>query len=61
MGDTYEAALLTDYPWKLLGSKLIIDAGGGQGGLVLSLARMFVHGGWKVTSTYNLVPVSQSP
>lgn len=42
MGDTYEAALLTDYPWKSLKSRLIIDAGGGQGGLVLSLARMYV-------------------
>jgi len=45
MGDTYEAALLTDYPWTSLGSNFIIDAGGGQGGLVLSLARMYVKEG----------------
>jgi len=42
MGNTYEAALLTDYPWKSLGSRLIIDTGGGHGGLVLSLAKILL-------------------
>ena len=61
MGDTYQAALLTDYPWKSLDSKFIIDAGGGQGGLVVSLAKMYVGRGWKLKSTYNLAPILQSP
>lgn len=61
MGDTYQAALLTDYPWKLLDSKFIIDSGGGQGGLVLSLAKTYVDRNWKKRLVYNAVPILQPP
>jgi len=59
MGDTYEAALLTDYPWKLLDSKFIIDSGGGQGGLVLSLAKTLSRSQFLIEDLPEVVPLAQ--
>ncbi len=39
-GDAAESALLADFPWKSLNSQTIVDCGGGQGYLTISLARM---------------------
>jgi len=38
LGDVYQHAVVTGYPWKKLGARTIVDCGGGQGNLSISLA-----------------------
>lgn len=40
LGDVWQSAVINDYPWKSCAPKLIVDCGGGQGGLAIALTRM---------------------
>ncbi|EED84744.1 predicted protein [Postia placenta Mad-698-R] len=41
IGETEAAASYVDYPWAALGSKLVVDVGGGVGGMSLELAKRY--------------------
>lgn len=59
-GDAAESALLADFPWKSLNSQTIVDCGGGQGYLTISLARMLENVTFVIQDLPEVIPLTEA-
>ncbi|SJL10575.1 uncharacterized protein ARMOST_13963 [Armillaria ostoyae] len=59
-GDAAESALLTDFPWKSLNSQTIVDCGGGQGYLTISLARILENVTFVIQDLPEVIPLTRA-
>ncbi|KAK0194556.1 S-adenosyl-L-methionine-dependent methyltransferase [Armillaria mellea] len=59
-GDAAELALLADFPWKSLNSQTIVDCGGGQGYLTISLARILENVTFVIQDLPEVIPLTEA-
>ncbi|EGN94593.1 hypothetical protein SERLA73DRAFT_77956 [Serpula lacrymans var. lacrymans S7.3] len=59
LGDVYQPAIVNDYPWKRLGPRTIVDVGGGQGNLSISLAKCLPECNFVIQDLPEVVPIAQ--
>ncbi|KAK0498922.1 S-adenosyl-L-methionine-dependent methyltransferase [Armillaria luteobubalina] len=59
-GDAAESAVLADFPWKSLNSQTIVDCGGGQGYLSISLARILGNVTFVIQDLPEVIPLTEA-
>ncbi|KAK0484582.1 S-adenosyl-L-methionine-dependent methyltransferase [Armillaria novae-zelandiae] len=59
-GDAAESAVLADFPWKSLNSQTIVDCGGGQGYLTISLARILKNVTFVIQDLPEVIPLTEA-
>ncbi|KAK0469010.1 S-adenosyl-L-methionine-dependent methyltransferase [Desarmillaria tabescens] len=59
-GDAAESALMADFPWKSLNSQTIVDCGGGQGYLTISLARILEDVTFVIQDLPEVIPITKA-
>lgn len=58
-GDAAASALLVDFPWKSLNSQTIVDCGGGQGYLTISLAKILEDVAFVIQDLPEVIPITR--